>query len=130
MDVSLEQVRELIGELVTDHWLKALGGAALILLGRVWGKRRAHRDWRAKRFMHRVVVSLACTRRTRLVRVLVLSPELPVLALRLWLLHVETTRPMPEHLTQRWLCLGPSQLDATLAKPRPASPPALRSARN
>lgn len=56
--MGLAEIRDFVGELVVDHWMKVLGGVAMLLIGRFWGRRRALREWSRKRFLHRLMVSL------------------------------------------------------------------------
>jgi len=51
-------LREIINDLITDHWVKALVGLALLLVGRLWGIYKARKDWSRKHFMDRLMVSL------------------------------------------------------------------------
>ncbi|MEZ6195163.1 MAG: hypothetical protein R3F20_05450 [Planctomycetota bacterium] len=49
---------DVLNDLILEHWAKVLTGAALFVVGRWWGKKRARADWRKREFMHRVNVSL------------------------------------------------------------------------
>jgi hypothetical protein len=54
----LTTLRDLIADLITDHWAKLLSGVALFLVGRYFGRWRAGREWRRREFMHRLMVTL------------------------------------------------------------------------
>jgi hypothetical protein len=54
----IAQFFELLGELITDHWLKVVSAAALMLVGWWLGKRRARAQWQKKEFLNRLNISL------------------------------------------------------------------------
>ena len=56
-------IQEWVGNALADHWLEMLVGLVLFVAGRWWGHKRARREWRAKQFLHRLMVSLNTTYR-------------------------------------------------------------------
>ncbi len=50
--------RDLIHELIVDHWAKMLVAVLLVILGRWWGWWRAHASWQKKEFRNHLTVSL------------------------------------------------------------------------
>jgi hypothetical protein len=54
----MERLKDLLNDLVVDHWAKLLTGIVLFFLGRWWGKFRARKDWARREFMHRLMVTI------------------------------------------------------------------------
>ncbi|MCB9830841.1 MAG: hypothetical protein H6807_00070 [Planctomycetes bacterium] len=54
----MRQLFEVLDDLIVDHWAKILTGLVLLVLGRVWGRFRARREWQAKEFKNRLMVSM------------------------------------------------------------------------
>lgn len=52
------QIREILNDLVVDHWLKILGGVTLLVVGRLWGRWRASQAWKRREFKQRLNISL------------------------------------------------------------------------
>jgi len=51
-------VKQLFSDLIVDHWIKILVGAAVFFAGRYWGRLRASRRWKRREFFHHLTVSL------------------------------------------------------------------------
>lgn len=54
----MNQLRDILNDLVVDHWMKILFAVAIFTVGRLLGKHRARREWKTKSFMNRLTVSL------------------------------------------------------------------------
>lgn len=56
--MDLESLKDLLFTAIRDHWTEAVGALVMLLVGRLWGRRRARRDWAKKQFLHRLMISL------------------------------------------------------------------------
>lgn len=54
----MDELRDILQDLIVDHWAKILTGLVLLVLGRMWGRYRARREWRKKEFKNRLMISM------------------------------------------------------------------------